>query len=200
MNWQFIHIPKCGGMSFRKAYADMERQLQPTHDPAYLLAKDVRTVAVIRHPLDRFVSMYAHASGSMDGFRGWVDSGRWLVWPWIEIDRQGDRRKMAISSPQVEWLREDTYLIRFEHYQADLYAWAECAGVPARELPHRNVSKGRDGARWDDVLREDQAKMLWDFYAEDFGLRRSLAATPLAAEGLRGADVGHHVDDPNGQP
>lgn len=170
MIWQFVHIPKCGGMSFRLAYQDYEQELSPTHDPAYMLPDDVRTVAVMRHPLDRFVSIYAHRYGKTEGIREWIDSGEWQSQPTLIVDKRGSKLSLPLSLPQVEWVREDTHIILFEEYQSGLDAWADVAGYPRRELQQRNKSQRDPG--WAKYLREDQAAMLWRHYAADVERRR----------------------------
>ena len=177
--WQFIHIPKNGGMSFRKAYAEYERELLPTHNPAFMLSPTRRTVAVMRHPLDRLVSIYAFYHQDFNGFRDWVDSGRWKKWPTLEIDTEQGRQKVPYSAHQTFWLREETYLIRFEDYARGVALWAEEAGFPQVEWHHRNASKSRNGERWEELLRDDQARMLYRYYEDDFVRRRQ--AVPLLA-------------------
>lgn len=171
MTWRFIHIPKCGGMSFRKAYADCERELLPTHDPGVTLP-ECRTVAVMRHPLDRLVSAYCHHFGGPDGMEQWVDSGRWLETPSLAVCKHDRRRTMATCSPQVAWLRPDTVVIDFDRYQEGLDQWAEMAGFPQRQLERRNASQ-RGGADWRTHLRADQIQELTDFYSADFERRRA---------------------------
>lgn len=186
MRWRFIHIPKCGGITFRSAYADYERALQPTCNTIDCIPPDVRTVAVIRHPLDRLVSICSFYFGSTAKLDQWLDSGDWLDRPVFEVEGRPPLRypstKLTIpwSTPQVNWIREETHLILLDDYQRGVDEWADIAGFPRRRLEVTNTSNR--AADWREYLSPEHVEQFSEFYAEDLATYGRL----LVAAGCKG--------------
>lgn len=156
-------------MSFRKAFADFEHELRPTHDTIEHIPENGRTVAVIRHPLDRLVTICSWFFGSTDPLHEWLDSDDWKRRPTLDIKKRSPMRAtVAISSPQTTWIRDETHLILFNDYQNGLDEWCDLAGYPRRQLEQRNKSNRQPG--WENYLLPRHVERFSDYYAEDLAI------------------------------
>lgn len=76
MNIHIVHIPKTGGMTLFRALRQANVPVTRSHDPAAIAEQSPGTVlaVLLRHPVDRVVSLYRHQlrsggfSGSMSDF------------------------------------------------------------------------------------------------------------------------------------
>jgi len=169
--WRFIHIPKNGGCSFRKAYGRGSEKGHP-HNPASQFP-DVHKVAIIRNPYDRIVSVFTYERlmkvGNLAGptkFREWLFGDRESMW----ANNKKYGYSLRIAEPQVKWLTDDVWLLRFWNIKDDAIDWAikfhiDC--VVQKRYPHENQTKLRETPI--DKYYDDQCRAkVREVYAEDF--------------------------------
>ncbi len=166
--WQFIHIPKCGALSG-------EEFLDSGGLPAHKFDTDVKTLSVIRHPLDRLVSIYysgiigkpKRSFQPIAAFQKWVQTDNWKDIPVLP----SPINPVPISSPQVDWIRDDTFLIRLDDFQNGLDKWADFAGFPRRKMARYLKTSARPN-HWRSCFTEKQIAKLSLYYAADLAMWR----------------------------
>jgi hypothetical protein len=168
----FVHIPKTGGTSIKRAlgmeglgdHRTPTALVHPATWEAYF------SFMVVRNPFDRLVSSYAYHTGPTYHGAYFQQHPDLKEWGFQEHFRKMRDKSWAIR-PQVEYTRHDysqtriSAVLRFEDLAEDARELFERIGVDA-ELPHLNPSSRRDARDYyddPDFLRE-----VVEFYREDF--------------------------------
>jgi len=169
--WRFIHIPKNGGCSFRKVYGRGSEKGHP-HNPASQFP-DVHKVAIIRNPYDRAVSVFTYErlmkkvdAATPVKFRDWLFGDRSSMW----ANNKKYGFSLRIAEPQVKWLTDDVWLLRFWNIKEDAQEWGKrfhIDGNAVKKYPHENPTKLRELAI--DRYYDDQCRAkVREVYAKDF--------------------------------
>jgi hypothetical protein len=177
----FVHIPKCAGSSFRqvlKRWFGPEVLFIDTHDPAELRrAVEARAappeaiaghtpfglldglplspgyVTLVRHPLDRFVSVWRHARRTPeDPLHAAAGLDLEAFYDFTLADARARRRTVAVQCQFIGAARtfeaarqaiDSSYVLAapIERYPEFVEACAARWGQPARIPPPRNVSQ-----------------------------------------------------------
>jgi len=167
----FVHIPRTGGTSIKKALGIKKPKLRRHWDrygpivsfghrtlASLTLPEDAFTFAFCRNPYDRAVSMWAFnemTNGIGQSFSEFC----------ANLDQWHQGR--GIRMPQVTWMdggRLD-FLGRFENLSQDVDRLCEALGMDKRSLPHTNASKrGPCREHYDDRAQT----IIRAYYAQDF--------------------------------
>ncbi len=210
----FVHIPKCAGSSFRqvlKRWFGPAALFIDTHDAAALEQAVGRMesppkaiaghlpyglhgglqirpayVTLVRHPLDRFVSVFRHAQRTPED--PLHSAARELeleaFYDFTLSDPRARRRTVAVQCQFVAGDRsfeaardalERAYVLAapVERYEAFVRACADRVGRPAAIPPARNVSPD---AAIDQALRTRLEARIADDHGEDLKLYRHVCA------------------------
>lgn len=175
-----IHIPKTGGTSIRKGV--WEKRYEPAihgkMPKAY--AKHFK-FAFVRHPFDRFVSVWKMFADGAIGDEEWskpqdaksinaYDVFNILSDPKIIYDERRRTFEEKIKHhgvPQTDpfnCLQHADFVGRFETLDADFEKIAQKVGID-RELPKMHFTKRQS---WQDELPEDLLEPLYNYYRKDF--------------------------------
>ena len=211
----FVHIPKCAGSSFRqvlKRWFGRAAVFLDTHDPRELeravdrLGRTPRAIAghmpfglhaglpvrpcyvsLVRHPLDRFVSIYGHARRAPDNPMHEAAS-RLDIEAFYDFTLQDPRAHGRTVGIQCHFLacarsfdearsvidRSYALLAPLERYEGFVEACAERFGCDPVIPPPRNVSPGM---ALDEGVRARLAQRIEADHIEDLRLYRYVAAT-----------------------
>ena len=147
----FVHIPKTGGCSV----VDCLLSRRKTSNHRYLRqdvskrTKNYFIFTFIRNPFDRFVSAYFYFKTYGRRFPGDIKMGKVVniyesfndfVLNFNNISR--DEFGEPHFDPQITWMDDRIDFIgRFENFQEDFNVVCNKAGIPQRQLPHKNKVK-----------------------------------------------------------
>lgn len=147
-------MPKCGTQSFRALTAGIHRYQS--------IGFDGRCVFIVRHPIDRFISLWKSKCRDKQSTAKRYAYIRGLsideLLDVIEDDEHFDQHWLP------QWLVEAgraTELVPFEKFSE----WATAEGFG--ELPHRNKTEGTV------ELTEEQRRRVLEYYAKDLELYES---------------------------
>lgn len=171
IDWAFIHNPKTGGHSIRRALGLGDEW--PLHQPRTAAPATSWTFGFVRNPWDRLLSFYAflRAGNYLDDLDCRTDDDtsfkRWLM---RDSRRLYGEPKGIIGvqrRPQRWWLEGCDFVGRFEHLQADFDQACAHVGLARRALLHLNPSRHGDyHAAYDDEMRAAVAEWSADDVAQ----------------------------------
>lgn len=164
----YMHPPKTGGTTVSSLI--MEQVPNAIHSSGHTrfqhIAKrnDVAgktVVATVRHPLDRFFSLWNSRTTDL-GFEEWTDAIVHKKLHWFA------------TWPQVRWLPSDRrrlYLIRYEDFEREIESVFDLIELRKPTIiPHYRRSTSKVKASWQEYFRTIpmHAEMLYNFYRQDF--------------------------------
>jgi hypothetical protein len=177
----FVHIPKNGGGSvvayleqkgpvalrFRTRLQWSATTVQHMNADIYskLVPEDFydESFAVLRDPVERLKSEYRYRVARMDTTLTFGD--------WVQLVLQATRKDPFFSDnhirPQVDFLRRNTRLFRFETGLDTVFDWID--SVTATPPGDRNLHRHETAARQIDIL-EETSQGIRDFYEADYKL------------------------------
>jgi len=155
VSWRYIDIPRTGSTSFRELFgpgADAgvrHTPYRPGHESA------TQFVTIIRHPLDRLVSIYAYVKkvqpNHLDGatsFAEWVKDGipyngvRLSSWNGDHADAARKKQGPWLTVPQWYWIEKVPTgmlrILRFENLDHDAEEFNRWLGRANNRFPHIN--------------------------------------------------------------
>lgn len=187
----FIHIPKNAGTSLGKLLGikkpshlylrDFENQILPEH------FRELKVIAVIRNPWDRFVSLYNYARLDVSHYHNNIHPEKSLFgvhkdYETLKHASLNDCAHLLVEgalkhsypntqwNPQSEWLKDNTgrladayFLGRVESLNEEIGKLERFIG-PSQPLPHINRSTKAD---YRDLLDQETRNIVTRYYEED---------------------------------
>ena len=143
----FLHIPRTGGTSIRKALGEIDK---PQEEKAHKILSYYKEVnpkayanyfkfAVVRNPFDKVLSSFIFRKKNFASFEDWLN---WVVA--IEL-----KNKINVIGTQTHWTGDPPeldYLIRFEELAEGWRNVTKLLGIK-KKLPHVNKSGKEQGYR-----------------------------------------------------
>lgn len=161
-----VHIPKTAGVSIRSALSNGQIQgpiegLNPIPESWPL----DRSFAVVRHPLDRFVSACSFLGLSPDEGVDILRDKSIAPTPSLSRPKGCAKYHLLPQTDGFNRLSLAKHVLRFEQLQDEYNALAVELGLPRVNLPKLNCS---DHETWQKVLTKTQVNKLCRIYTNDF--------------------------------
>lgn len=170
-----VHIPKTGGSSIR--YGLWDDPGVPTNwIPTEHEWVRYPSIAVIRHPFERFVSAYDDFTKNRNfdlSMKEFFEIGIQDIDFTVQKDPKAKikRHILPYSNPYFG-LHNVSHRINFDNYQKELTEFQKEIGIEDRELPHLRPSKG--SKNWKVRLTWSMECHLRRYYEEDLRIYTSL--------------------------
>lgn len=184
-----VHVPKCGGTAIRKV--NMHQA-----NGCHVTSRQIRTkgssrangggtegslllFAIVRHPLDRFVSQFHHiwmnpGPEQNAGFRihGTLPTYEDLLAKAQQLQAAAKRDSMPWWwSPQARWLLDDSlrmnvdFLLQFESFAQD---YSQLATISNLQSLDKDKIRAHDHPHWCKFINTTLASLIGELYAADF--------------------------------
>ena len=169
MKMLFVHIPKCAGIAMREIFPlPPHMDDTATHLPLREWRKmpnfaEYRTITVVRHPCDRFVSAWCYLAQQTPSHRFW-DADEHERSQAMQFDDVNEAAMNAHGATALPHFRPMKY---YGAQDCDVILRYEDLAYTMPNLPKRNVSKR---GNWRDELSREAARMIEDAYSEDYRL------------------------------
>ena len=158
----FIHIPRTGGMSIKKALEDFTDNHQDTILHPHVKSneikkqfpkkyKEYKKFTVIRNPYDRMMSWYSylHEDLNVNKFKLWLNE------------------ENPLFLPQYDWIDNTVEIIRFESLNEEMHEFLKKNINTPMYIPAINESMSRD-YEYLEFYDQEALDMVYDNYKIDF--------------------------------
>jgi len=182
-NFTFIHIPKCAGLSITQ-WLELNHPTDSTPHPHNTYEQlptqwQDNTVAVVRNPWDRLLSLYEHHRRSLrsnndpfkllhildEGFESYVMEHSETVFTYKK-KKLHDTNKCWAKTTQHRFVDASTHILRFENLNNDWATFLKKFHItPIQPLPHINAKVDR--ISYFEKYTKEMAQKVHDIWYED---------------------------------